>query len=139
AGAWTHGAGYLGPENAGVRLEVGTANPLPFVRRPAGLSAEEQTANLSLLGKLNRMSGIDYPDDPDVRARIKSYELAFGMQTAVPETLQLEKETEATRKLYGLDQSPMQSFGQLCVVARRWVERGVRFVHIFAGGGGGGG
>src|SRR5207244_10754540 len=60
------------------------------------------------------------------------------MQTAVPLTLQLEKESEATRKLYGLDQSPTQSFGQLCLVARRLVERGVRFVQIFQGGGGGG-
>src|SRR5437588_1948685 len=52
-GAWTHGAGYLGPEYAGVRLNVGAADPIPFVRRPASVTAQEQTANLSLLGKLN--------------------------------------------------------------------------------------
>ena len=121
-----------------MRLHVGAKEPLPFVSPPPGVSREEQEAEFSLLGKLNRLAGIDYPDDPALRARIKSYELAFGMQTAVPETLQLEKETEATRKLYGLDQSPMQSFGQLCLVARRLVERGVRFVQIFHGGGGGG-
>jgi hypothetical protein len=142
-GSWTHGAGYLGPQYAGVRLHVGalgdrSQEPLPFVSPPPGVSREEQEAEFSLLGKLNRLAGIDYPDDPALRARIKSYELAFGMQTAVPETLQLEKEAPATRKLYGLDQSPTQSFGQLCLVARRLVERGVRFVQIFHGGGGGG-
>jgi Protein of unknown function (DUF1501) len=137
-GAWTHGASYLGPENAGVRLAAGAASPLPFVRRPAGVSAEEQTANLSLLGKLNRLSGIDYPEDAELRARIKSYELAFGMQSAVPDTLDLAKETEATRKLYGIDQPATRPFGQLCLSARRLVEKGVRFVQVFHGGGGGG-
>ncbi len=138
-GAWTHGAAYLGPEHAGVRLSVDPQRPLPFIS-PAGnaVSMEEQAENLSLIGKLNRLAGIDYPDDKDLRARIKSYELAFQMQTSVPETLQLEKETEATRKLYGLDKAETKSFGQQCLVARRLVERGVRFVQIFHGGGGGG-
>src|SRR5205814_7498317 len=123
---------------AGVRLYVGDANPLPFVRPAAGERRDEQEAEFGLLGKLNRLSGIDYPDDHALRARIKSYELAFGMQTAVPETLQLEKETDATRKIYGLDQNVTQPFGQLCLVARRLAERGVRFIQIFHGGGGGG-
>jgi hypothetical protein len=137
-GEWTHGAGYLGPEYAGVRLAVEGKEPLPFVRPGPGKRRDEQEAEFSLLGKLNRLSGIDYPDDPALRARIKAYELAFGMQTAVPETLQLEKETEATRKLYGMDQGVTAPFGKLCLVARRLVERGVRFVQIFHGGGGGG-
>jgi hypothetical protein len=137
-GSWTHGAGYLGPQHAGVRIHVGTPNPLPFVRPPAGVSAEEQEAQLSLLGKLNRLSGIDYPDDPALRARIRSYELAYGMQMAVPETLQLHKEPAAVRKLYGLDEPVTRGFGELCLVARRLVERGVRFVQVFHGGGGGG-
>jgi hypothetical protein len=137
-GEWTHGAGYLGPENAGVRLNVGAKNPLPFVSPPPGMQRAQQEAELSLLGKLNRLSGIDYPDDQALRARIKSYELAFGMQTAVPETLQFEKETEATRRLYGIDQGVTKPFGELCLAARRLVERGVRFVQIFHGGGGGG-
>jgi hypothetical protein len=137
-GEWTHGAGYLGPEYAGVRLNVGGADPLPFVRPAAGERADEQEAEFSLLGKLNRLSGIDYPDDPALRARIKSYELAFGMQTAVPETLQMEKEPEAIRKLYGMDREESRPFGELCLAARRLVERGVRFVQIFHGGGGGG-
>ncbi len=137
-GEWTHGAGYLGPEHAGVRLNVEGKEPLPFVRPALGAKREEQEAELSLLGKLNKLSGVDYPDDPALRARIKAYELAFGMQTAVPETLELQKETEATRKLYGVDQNGTKPFGTLCLVARRLVERGVRFVQIFHGGGGGG-
>lgn len=137
-GEWTHGAGYLGPEHAGVRLYVGAKDPLPFVKPGLGVDAEEQKAEFSLLGRLNRLAGIDYPDDPALRARIKSYELAFGMQTAVPETLQLEKETAETKKLYGMDQGGTKPFGELCLVARRLVERGVRFVQIFHGGGGGG-
>jgi hypothetical protein len=137
-GEWTHGAGYLGPEHAGVRLNVEGKEPLPFVTPALGAKREEQEAELSLLGKLNKLSGIDYPDDPALRARIKAYELAFGMQTAVPETLELQKETEATRKLYGIDQNVTKPFGTLCLVARRLAERGVRFVQIFHGGGGGG-
>jgi Protein of unknown function (DUF1501) len=137
-GEWTHGAAYLGPEHAGVRLNVAGKEPLPFVTPALGAKRDEQEAELSLLGKLNRLSGIDYPDDQALRARIKAYELAFGMQTAVPETLDLQKETAATRKLYGLEQEPTRSFGHLCLVARRLVERGVRFVQIFHGGGGGG-
>src|SRR5205085_2527431 len=82
--------------------------------------------------------GFDYPDDQDLRARIKSYELAFQMQRSVPETLKLETESEATRKLYGLDQPNTKVFGQQCLVARRLVERGVRFIQLFHGGGEGG-
>jgi hypothetical protein len=137
-GEWTFGAGYLGPEHAGVRINVEGKDPLPFVAPAAGKTKEEQAAEFSLLGKLNRLAGIDYPDDPVLRARIKAYELAFGMQTAVPETLQLDKESAATQKLYGLDQGNTRSFGRLCLTARRLVERGVRFVQIFHGGGGGG-
>jgi hypothetical protein len=138
-GAFTHGAAYLGPEYSGVRLNVDPKKPLPFIS-PAGgqITQEEQLANLSLLGKLNHLAGIDYPDDKDLRARIKSYELAFQMQTSIPETLQLEKESEATRAMYGIDKSETKTFGEQCLVARRLVERGVRFVQLFHGGGGGG-
>jgi hypothetical protein len=138
-GAFTHGAAYLGPEYSGVRLNVDPKKPLPFIS-PAGgqITQEEQLANLSLLGKLNHIAGIDYPDDKDLRARIKSYELAFQMQTSIPETLQLEKESEATRAMYGIDKSETKTFGEQCLVARRLVERGVRFVQLFHGGGGGG-
>src|SRR6185436_7713542 len=103
-GTFTYGASYLGPEHGGVRLNTDPKKPLPFISPPPGtITTEEQMANLSLLGKLNHLAGIDYPDDKDLRARIKSYELAFQMQTSVPESLQLEKESEWTRRLYGLE------------------------------------
>ncbi len=138
-GEWTYGAAYLGPEYAGVRLNVDPKNPLPFVSpQPFGISPKEQTAQFGLLGRLNRLAGIEYPDDPALQARIKSYELAFGMQTAVPEAMQFERETEETKRLYGLDRNVTRPFGQLCLAARRLVERGVRFVQVFHGGGGGG-
>src|SRR4030095_11510527 len=137
-GAFTHGAAYLGPEHGGVRLSVDAKKPLAFIKPPEGISPEEQGGNLRLLGKLNHLAGIDYPDDKNLRARIKSYELAFQMQTSIPETLQLEKESEATRALYGMDKPDSKKFGELCLAARRLVERGVRFVQIFHGGGGGG-
>jgi len=138
-GAWTYGAAYLGPQYAGVRIQVDTKKPLPFLT-PAGgaMTSEEQAADFSLIGRLNHLAGIDYPDDPELRARIKSYELAFQMQTAVPETLQLEKESAATQTLYGLDRPECKAFGEQCLAARRLVERGVRFVQVFHGGGGGG-
>lgn len=138
-GAFTHGAAYLGAEHAGVRLNVDPKNPMPFIAPPEGtITREEQLENLSLLGKLNHLAGIDYPDDKDLRARIKAYELAFQMQSSVPETLELQRETEATRRLYGIDQAETRTFGEQCLVARRLVERGVRFVQLFHGGGGGG-
>jgi hypothetical protein len=138
-GAFTHGASYLGPEYAGVRLGTDPKKPLPFIAPPEGkISREEQLENLTLLGKLNTLAGIDYPDDKDLRARIKSYELAFQMQTSIPETINLEKESEETKKLYGLNRPECKEFGEQCLVARRLVERGVRFVQLFHGGGGGG-
>ncbi|WP_395094187.1 DUF1501 domain-containing protein [Armatimonas sp.] len=137
-GAWTHGASYLGPQYAGVKLSADPKKPLPFLKPADNLSADEQAANFSLMGRLNQLAGIDYPDDKDLQARIKAYELAFQMQTSVPETLQLEKESAETRALYGLDQAHTKAFGEQCLAARRLVERGVRFIQLFHGGGGGG-
>ncbi len=138
-GSWTHGGGYLGPEYAGVRLSTDPKAPLPFIT-PAGNSVDpdEQAAEFSLLGRLNRLAGVHYPDDAQLRARIKAYELAFLMQRAVPETVQFDQETAAVRRLYGLEHPTTRGFGELCLTARRLVERGVRFVQVFHGGGGGG-
>ncbi len=137
-GGWTHGAAYLGPENAGVRLATDGPEPLPYVKPSADIGPEEQAAKFRLLGQLNRIAAVEYPDDALLRARINSYELAAGMQTAVPETLDLQRETAETQQLYGMDADTTREFGQRCLVARRLVERGVRFVQIFHGGGGGG-
>jgi len=137
-GAWAHGAAYLGPEHAGVRLNTTGASPLPFGRRPGGKTAQDQAEEFGLIGRLNRLSGIDYPQDAALQARIKSYELAFKMQAAVPETLDLDKEPREVQGMYGLDRPETAPFGKLCLSARRMVERGVRFVQIYHGGGGGG-
>jgi hypothetical protein len=134
-----HGAHYLGPENAGVRMNADPSNPLPFASPGAGKFREEQAAEFDLLGRLNRLAGIEYPDDPALRARIKSYELAFRMQTAVPEVFKFDGESKETQALYGLDQGPTRDFGMQCLGARRLVERGVRFVQIFHGSTGGAG
>ena len=134
-----HGSDYLGPTNAGVRMNVDPKNPLPFASPGKDSFREEQAAEFDLLGRLNRLTGVEYPGDPKLRARIKAYELAFRMQTAVPEIFQLGRENDETRKLYGMDQDVTRPFGQLCLAARRLVERGVRFIQIFHGSNGGAG
>jgi hypothetical protein len=137
-GVNAHGAHYLGPEHAGVRMKVDPNDPLPFSRPPRERSREEREAGLDLLGRLNRLSGAEYPDDPVLRARIKSYELAFRMQAAVPEVFRFDGENDETRALYGMDQNGTRTFGTQCLAARRLVERGVRFIQIYHGGGGNG-
>jgi hypothetical protein len=133
AADWAHGAAYLGPAHAGVHLAVDPRAPLPFAAPPPGVRPDGQAAKFRLLGELNRLAGVEYPDDPALRARIQAYELAFRMQASVPETLQLDKEPEETRKLYGLDKPATGPFGRLCLAARRLAERGVRFVQIYHG------
>lgn len=138
-GVHGHGAHYLGPEHDGVRMNVDPKNPLPFAVPGPDKFKEEQKAEFELLNKLNRLGGIEYPDDPAMRARIKSYELAFRMQTAVPDVFRLDQEPAHIRKLYGLDGGSSAAFGQLCLAARRLVEGGVRFIQLFHGSNGGAG
>lgn len=134
-----HGSHYLGPAHAGVRMNVDPANPLPFASPGPTQFREEQQAEFELLGRLNRLAAVQYPDDPVLRARIRSYELAFRMQTAVPDIMRLNQETEETQRLYGLDNGTTRPFGQLCLAARRLAEAGVRFIQIFHGSNGGAG
>jgi hypothetical protein len=134
-----HGAHYLGPEHDGVRLAIDPKNPLAFATRGPGKSHDEQAAEFDLLGRLNRLAGVEYPDDPQLRARIKSYELAFRMQTAVPEVVKFDNESAETQKLYGLDNATTKPFGEMCLTARRLVEGGVRFVQVIHGSNGGAG
>jgi hypothetical protein len=138
-GVATHGASYLGPEHAGVPLAVNPANPLPFGTPGATVAREERKGQFDLLRDLNALAAVEYPADPALRARVRSYELAARMQLAVPEVMNLQAETAATHKLYGLDVPASRPFGEQCLAARRLVERGVRFVQIYHGGGGGGG
>lgn len=135
-GKEAHRANYLGPEHDGVPLVADPANPLPFGRPADGVYREEQQAEFELLDRLNRMVVAEYPDDARARARIKSYELAFRMQQAVPEVFQFERETAATQRLYGLDHETTAPMAKNCLAARRLVERGVRFVQIYHGGNG---
>jgi len=88
-----------------------------------------------LLRQLNNGAAARFPEDQALRARIRSYELAFRMQTAVPEVFRFADEPAATRRLYGLDGATTQRFGTLCLTARRLVERGVRFVQVYHGDG----
>ena len=134
-----HGASYLGPEHDGVLLEIDPKNPLPFAAPGTDVFREEQAESFELIDELNRISAVRYPDDAQLRARIKSYELAFRMQMSVPEVVDFATETPDTQELYGLDREETRTFGQQCLTARRLVERGVRFVQIFHGSNGGAG
>jgi hypothetical protein len=126
-------ANYLGPENSGVILKVDPRDPLPFARPGVSLGPSEGALKADLLGRLNRLVALEYPSDPKLRARIRSYELAFRMQSAVPEVLRFQDESESTRRLYGLDQDVTRPFGQQLLAARRLAERGVRFIQVFHG------
>jgi hypothetical protein len=122
---------YLGPQYSGIPLSLDPTNPLPFARRYADQTLAQQQHEYDSIARLNELSAVEYPDDQDLRARIRSYELAFRMQTAVPEAVDLSSETEATTKLYGLDNEATKIAGQRMLAARRLVERGVRFVQVF--------
>ncbi len=101
---------------------------------PSHLRGELQRQNLDLLQTLNRRHLERHPGESDLEARIASYELAAHMQTAAREALDITKETKATQELYGLDQPTTREYGTRCLIARRLVERGVRFVQLFLGG-----
>lgn len=101
---------------------------------PAHLRGNVQKQNLALLRDLNRRHLEAHPDEADLEARIASYELAAAMQTAAAEALDISGETAATQKLYGLDNPDTREYGTRCLIARRLVERGVRFVQLFLAG-----
>ena len=126
---------YLGPAYDAVNLKIDPKNPLNFAKPEGKISLEEQKATFDLTGRLNRLSAKMYPSDPALEARIKSYELAYRMQSAVPETINFDGESEATKKLYGIDQKETRPFGEQLLAARRFVERGVRFIQIMHGDG----
>jgi hypothetical protein len=130
-GNGAHGASYLGPEHAGVKLSIDPRNPLPFGSPSAPVYTDERRAQLDLLRELNGLAGAEYPADAEMRARIKAYELAFRMQMSVPGTLDTTGETKHTIASYGLDQPVTEPYGRMCLLARRLVERGVRFVQVY--------
>jgi membrane-anchored protein YejM (alkaline phosphatase superfamily) len=99
------------------------------------VSAKQQRQELDLLSQLNQRHANASPDNSELAARIASYELAFRMQAHAPEAVDLSRETEQTKRLYGLDNPKTERFGRRCLLARRLVERGVRFVQVYSGGG----
>jgi hypothetical protein len=126
------GSGFLPAVYQGTLLRPG-ANPILHLKPPAGMTADRQRATLDLIQKMNELDTDE--SDSDMNARIASYELAFRMQAAAPDAVDLNKESAATKKLYGLDRRETAEFGSRCLLARRLVERGVRFVQIYSGGG----
>ena len=129
------GAHYLGAEHAGVDIKIDPKNPLPYAKPALDVGADEQAINAKLLGELNQLATVQYPDDPTLTARIKSYELAFRMQMSVPNIMDFSRETETTQRLYGLDNSVTKPFGQQLLAVRRFMEQGVRFIQVFHGDG----
>jgi hypothetical protein len=110
-------------------------NPILDLQRPAHLTREGQRAQLDLLAKLNQDHLDARPGGQELAARIASYELAYRMQAEAPEAVDLSQETRATQEMYGIGQHPTDEYGRNCLVARRLVERGVRFVQLYSGGG----
>ncbi|WP_020471128.1 DUF1501 domain-containing protein [Zavarzinella formosa] len=131
-------AHYLGPAHDAIPIRVDPANPLDFGKPSNGIGADEQQIGFDLVGKLNRLKSVEYPDDPALMARIKAYELAFRMQKSVPEVLALKTETEETQKLYGIDDPATRDFGMQMLAVRRFIEKGVRFIQVQHGAGGAG-
>jgi hypothetical protein len=111
--------------------------PILDLAPPATIGGEQQRGRLDLLKSLNRHYGDGRPEDTELEARLNSYELAYRMQSAGPEAVDLSKESDATKKLYGMDNEVTAKFGQNCLLARRLVERGVRFIELYSGSGSG--
>jgi hypothetical protein len=109
--------------------------PIYHLDPPATVSERQQRSKLDLLANLNRHFATQNPGDSEINARLNSYELAWRMQSAAPEAVELSNESEATRKLYGLDRKETEKFGRNLLLARRLVERGVRFVQCYSGSG----
>jgi uncharacterized protein DUF1501 len=129
-GAENWQAGFLPPTFQGTRFRS-TGSPVlnlrPDVERPADVVREER----DLLGRLDEMHQRQRPRQPNLGARIASYELAARMQLAATDALDLSGESEATREMYGVGREPTDSYGRRCLIARRLVERGVRFVQLY--------
>lgn len=121
---------YLGPAFDAVNLRVDPKKPLLFGAPEVPLDQGEQAAQFDLVDRLDRLAAEEYPGDAALMARIKSYQLAFKMQAAVPETMDIERESEATKRLYGLDNKVTEPMARQLIAARRMAERGVRFIQI---------
>ncbi len=129
-GARNWSSGWLPAVYQGVPLRAGKS-PVPYLATPAEITPSAQSGRLDFLRTLNRLHQHRFPDNTELVARIANYETAARMQTAVPEVLDLSRESDATRKLYGLGEDVTREYGSRCLMARRLVESGVRFVQLF--------
>jgi uncharacterized protein (DUF1501 family) len=127
-GAANWSSGFLPTVYTGVRLR-NQGDPILNVSSPPGVDAKLQRDSLDLIGALNR-TRLEKEGDPEIATRIASYEMAFRLQTSAPELMDLKSESEATLKMYGCDPA-VPSFARACLLARRMIERGVRFVNIY--------
>jgi hypothetical protein len=127
------GAGFLPSIYQGTALKAQGA-PIDNLFRPTDLSDQQQRNQLDLMARLNRRQLEARAGDTELSARIETFELAYRMQMAAPEAIDIARETQATQTLYGIDNPRCQHFARQCLIARRLVERGVRFVQIYSGG-----
>lgn len=132
ASNWT--AGFMPAAFQGTLFRSKGA-PLLNLKTPEGVSERTQREALDVLGDLNRQHLEVHPGESELAARIESYELAYRMQTAAVEAVDLDQESPQTRTLYGLDDDLTADFGRKCLITRRLLERGVRFVQLYSGGG----
>lgn len=128
------GAGFMPAVYQGVRFHNG-AEPVPNLNTPVGVNDAQQRGKLDLLNQFNRAHALERPLQTELDARILGYELAFRMQAHAPEAIDLAQETAETNELYGIDQKETEVMGRNCLMARRLVERGVRFVQVYHGAG----
>jgi hypothetical protein len=128
--AW--GSGFLPATYQGVTMRPG-AQPILHLHPQPQISLPQQRATLELTLELSRRHLAARDNDDELSARIRAYELAFRMQAAAPDLVDIKDETAQTQSLYGLDQKETREFGQRCLLARRMIERGVRFVQVYSG------
>ncbi|MBI3735053.1 DUF1501 domain-containing protein [Candidatus Sumerlaeota bacterium] len=128
-------AGFLPTRCQGTMIRPGDKNPIYdlFPAENASITVESEADTLALLNRMNRRHQATREGDSRLDARIASYELAAKLQLSAPEVLDISKESDATRKLYGVDEKPTEDFGRNCLIARRLLERGVRFVQVWSG------
>lgn len=131
-GAANWGTGFLPAHYQGTALRP-KGSPILDLEPPAGITPEHQRANLDLLARLNKNHANEHPWHDELTARMDNYELAFRMQMTVPDVLDLSKEDERTKEMYGVGSEPTDAFGRKCLLARKLVEKGVRFVQAYAG------
>ncbi|MEZ6068060.1 MAG: DUF1501 domain-containing protein [Planctomycetaceae bacterium] len=125
-------AGFMPAGYQGTKLEVGK-EPIKHLINPAGIDDERQRDKLDLLAAMNRDHAASRQFQSELDARIRSYELAFRMQAHAPEAIELSEETAETQALYGMNEKETAVFGRNCLLARRLVERGVRFIQLYHG------